>query len=100
LDRILSDLVAAACHLATAPLAAEVASLRRALEERMPVVFLSRAEAAEQLDVSIDTVDKMVRDGRLVARRAGRAVRIDPRSLRLQADAEVSTLAFAARQNP
>lgn len=97
LDRTLRDIVAVACRVAVEPLVAEVASLRRTLEDRMPAAFVSRTEAAAQLRVSVDSIDRMVRDGRLTSRRVGRAVRIDAASLRPATEADVVALASIAR---
>lgn len=97
LDRILGDVVSDACLAAVRPLAIEVAALRRAIEEHLPVSFISRPEAAERLGVSVDTVDRMVREGRITSRRIGRAVRIDPRSLRGPSGGEIALAASIAR---
>jgi excisionase family DNA binding protein len=39
-------------------------------------VFVSRIRAAQMLDVSIQSIDKLMKDGKLPAFRVGRAVRI------------------------
>jgi excisionase family DNA binding protein len=39
-------------------------------------VYVSRVRAAEMLSVNVQTIDKLLREGRLPAFRVGRAVRI------------------------
>lgn len=76
----IEDAIAAAVQAHVSPLvveiqrlSAQVGELRRALPARL----VTLAEAAEQLGVSLATVRRRVRDGSLVSKKLGRAVRID-----------------------
>ena len=77
LDDVLRAVVADAVGAAVAPLAIEIAQLRRQLDERLPQRWVTRTEAAEALNCSVDTVDRQVVAGALQAQRIGkRGVRV------------------------
>ena len=81
---------------AVAPLAAEIASLRRALDARVPEPWVSRAEAARVRGCSVDTIDREISAGVLQVQRIGtRGVRVRLPA-RPEAD-EVTRLAREAR---
>jgi hypothetical protein len=46
-----------------APLEARIAELVRIVNERLPARWLTRREAAEQLDCSVDKIDRMIKAG-------------------------------------
>ncbi len=72
---------------------AELAAMRRAL----PAQLLTLAQAAERLNVSVPAVRRMVKAGRLKARKVGRDWRIDPADLAGATEAEIVDLAHRAR---
>lgn len=82
IDDHLRALVEDAVSAAVRPLAERIADLRRQLDERLPSRAVTRAEAAEALGVSVDTIDRRIRDGELRVLRLGRSVRIDASSIR------------------
>jgi excisionase family DNA binding protein len=106
LDDLIHEAFGQGCRTEVVPLLAKMearleakieagfAAIRRELQ---PVQYITRAEAREQLDCSMDSVDRMVADGRLRAKKVGRAVRIDRTSLHLPPENEVAALARAAR---
>jgi len=86
--------VGAAVARAIAPLLREVASLP-AVVTATGGRWCSRAEAAEVLGVSRDTIDRRIADGTLMSRRLGRIVRV---LLEAPAgDDEIAALAREAR---
>lgn len=83
-----------AVRTAVAPLTAEIAQLRRTLDARLPERWLSRAEAAEALGCSVDTVDRQIAAGMLPSRKIGsRGVRV-----RLPISPEADEIAILARK--
>lgn len=75
LDVVLRDLVAGAVREATAPLVAELRELRAAVGANS-ARWMSRVEAARTLGISLDTLDRRLRDRSLRSQRLGRAVRV------------------------
>ncbi len=95
IEDAIARIVADAVRGAVAPLAAEVAQLRRALDDRDR--WITRADAAGRLGVSLDTIDRSIVDGSIVAQRVGRAVRVDAASLVPASEAEITRMAHGAR---
>lgn len=97
LDDMLRRLVAAEVRREISPLVAEVAALRRAVDDRLPKRLLTRSEAAMMLGVSLDSIDRRVEDGTLHAIKVGRSVRIDPNGLRPTDAGEIARLVRSSR---
>ena len=93
-DAALRQIVADAVAAAVAPLVVEVRELR-VVVARSSAKWVSRADAARELGVSVDTVDRRCLDGSLRSRRLGRTVRIllEP----VATAAEIAKLASGAR---
>jgi excisionase family DNA binding protein len=86
-------MVEVAVSRAIAPLAAEVALLRRAQEAPR---WRSRREQAESLGISLDTLDRMIKRGEAESRRAGRRVLV--RIVGPASNEEIGRLAAEARR--
>jgi excisionase family DNA binding protein len=75
LEAALRDLIASAVSEATAPLVREVRELRAVVAAKSSK-WVSRADAAEALGVSTDTISRRCADGSLRSRKLGRSVRV------------------------
>lgn len=96
----LDDALAAAVSRAVEPMAAELRSLRTAVEDlrhAQPAQMLSVAQAAERLGISTCTVRRRVADGTLPSKHVGRRVLVPADTIQPVDDAEVARLAAAAR---
>ncbi len=84
-----------------AALRAEVAELHAvlmSLRQAMPPMLVPVTVAAERLGVSVPTVRRLVRSGRLPSVKVGSSVRVDLATLRAVDDEEVTQLAAHARR--
>jgi len=75
IDQALRELVRDAVREAQMPLVQRLASLESALAASS-ARWVSRADAAERLGCSPDTIDRLIAAGELPSRRIGRAVRV------------------------
>lgn len=65
IEDVIRVIVANECRAANAPLVAEVAALRRRLDERLPARLVTRGEAAKARHCSVDTSDREIAAGLL-----------------------------------
>lgn len=96
---MIEEAIEAAVARHVAPLEARIAELVRLVGDRLPEApWLTRRQAAEQLGVAVDTIDRRIRagDSSLETRRVGRSVRV--RIARSVQPEEVERLAREARR--